>query len=96
MNNNQIEIGGVCVSCGCNYLQARLYAKALDFEDEFLGGMYSCCQVVQWSEEQWLAWREAAREDGKTIEEFTQTLESREPEKVFVKVPKRSRGSAAK
>ena len=88
MDNDQGRMSGVCDSCKCNHLQARLYARTLDFEDEFLGGMYSCCQVVEWSEEQWLAWREAAREDGKTIEELTPP-ESEEAEKVFVKAPRR-------
>jgi hypothetical protein len=45
------------------------------FRDEYLAGEYSCCQVVAWADEQWLAFAEAAIEDGKSEEEATKFLE---------------------
>jgi hypothetical protein len=47
----------------------------LGFRDEFESGDYTCCQVVAWADEQWLAWSEAAEEDGKSGEEATTPLE---------------------
>ncbi len=95
MDKDQNRMSGVCNSCGCDRAQAVLYARAIDFEAEFLAGLYDCCQVVQWSEEQWLAWREAACEDGKTIDEVMPALGSEEPEKAFVKVQiRRPRGES--
>jgi hypothetical protein len=47
----------------------------LGFQEEFQGGVYTCCQVVAWADEQWLAWTEAAAEDGRSEEEVTRPLE---------------------
>ena len=47
----------------------------LGFQEEFQAGVYSCCQVVAWADEQWLAWTEAAAEDGRSAEEATRPLE---------------------
>jgi hypothetical protein len=47
----------------------------LGFQEEYLAGVYSCCQVVMWADEQWLAWTEAAAEDGRSEEEVTRPLE---------------------
>lgn len=42
---------------------------------EFENGSYDCCQVVAWADEQWLAWSEAAQEDGHCMQEATLPLE---------------------
>jgi hypothetical protein len=47
----------------------------LGFQEEFKAGVYSCCQVVAWADEQWLAWAEAAAEDGKSEADATRPLE---------------------
>ena len=44
---------------------------ALGLNDEFERGFYSCCQLVAWADEQWLAWTEAALEDGKPLDKVT-------------------------
>jgi hypothetical protein len=65
----------ICRHCGCTAPQAAADALVLGFEDEFQAGTYSCCQVVAWADEQWLAWTEAAAEDGRPEEEVTRPLE---------------------
>jgi hypothetical protein len=65
----------ICRQCGCTPSQAAADALVLGFQDEFQAGQYTCCQVVAWADEQWLAWAEAAAEDGKSEEEVTKPLE---------------------
>ncbi len=65
----------ICRNCGCTAAQAAADALVLGFQEEFEAGAYSCCQVVVWADEQWLAWAEAAAEDGKSQEEATKPLE---------------------
>lgn len=78
----------VCRFCGCTELQARADAMVLGLNDEFESGLHSCCQLVAWADEQWLAWIEAASEDGKPVDKVTEPLEilEREPERVLVHV----------
>ena len=75
MGNNQRIVNGVCRQCGSKEADARADARAVGFRVEFLAGEYSCCQVVQWADEQWIAWQEAALEDGKVVEEAMLPLE---------------------
>jgi hypothetical protein len=49
-------------------------------------GTYTCCQIVQWADEQWQAWLEAAHEDGKQPDEATKALEPVQREAVLVPV----------
>jgi len=65
----------ICEHCGCTASQAAADALVLGFKEEFQNGVYSCCQVVAWADEQWLAWAEAAAEDGRPEEEVTKPLE---------------------
>ncbi len=65
----------ICRNCGCSASQAAADAMVLGFQGEFQAGIYSCCQVVAWADEQWLAWTEAAVEDGRSEEEATRPLE---------------------
>ena len=55
---------------------------------EFASGIYTCCQVVQWADEQWLAWLDAAAQDGKMAEE-ARPLEISEAAREFVHVRSR-------
>lgn len=89
MGDDQLIINGLCRHCGCNQAQAGADARALGFEEEFASSIYSCCQVVQWADEQWLAWSDAAEQDGKTAENVTRPLEISEPAREFVHVGSR-------
>jgi hypothetical protein len=77
-----------CRFCGCTESQARADARVLGLADEFESGLHSCCQLVAWADEQWLAWIEAASEDGKPVDKVTEPLEilEAEPEPVLVRV----------
>jgi hypothetical protein len=86
MEDNQTTVGGLCRHCGSNQPDAAADARALGFEEEFASGIYTCCQVVQWADEQWLAWSRAAEEDGKALEEVMRHLEIREPSPAYVQV----------
>jgi len=66
----------ICRFCGCTESQARADAMVLGLNDEFERGLYSCCQLVAWADEQWLAWTEAALEDGKPLDKVTSLLRS--------------------
>ena len=78
----------ICRFCGCTESQARADAMALGLNDEFERGLYSCCQLVVWADEQWLAWTEAASEDGKPLDQATKPIEihATELEPVLVRV----------
>jgi hypothetical protein len=89
MGDNQSIINGLCRQCGSNQAQAAVDARALGFEEEFASGIYTCCQVVQWADEQWLAWLNAAEQDGKMAEDVTRPLEISEPTREFVHVRSR-------
>ena len=93
MGDNQPVINGLCRHCGCNEARAAADARALGFEEEFASGAYTCCQVVQWADEQWLAWIRAAEQDGKRTEDVTRRLEISEPAPEFVRVrPRKPQG----
>jgi hypothetical protein len=68
-------------------------ARTLGLLKELQRGMYTCCQIVAWADEQWLAWVEAAEEDGKAADDVTRPLEATEEENVvvFVRRPPDSR-----
>jgi hypothetical protein len=85
MEDDQARMDGICRRCGCKQATAAADARAIGFLEEFLAGTYTCCQVVHWADEQWLAWQLAACEDGKTPEEVTNPLEIK-PDALFVPV----------
>ncbi|MBV8553455.1 MAG: hypothetical protein JOY54_19330 [Acidobacteriaceae bacterium] len=86
MENEFGSVKGICRRCGCTEAQAAADARVLGFLDEFHAGIYTCCEVVQWADEQWLAWRQAGVEDGKPADEVTRPLEVEQSEAVFVHV----------
>jgi len=57
-----------CEACGLAESQAVTDAKTLGLFEEFRCGVYSCCQVGAWADEQWLAWFEALDEDMRNAE----------------------------
>jgi hypothetical protein len=61
-------------------------ARTLGFERELQNGFYNCCQIAAWADEQWLAWIEAARQDGKAVDDITKPLEWDDAEAVRIVV----------
>lgn len=58
-----------CESCRRSDSQVIADAKALGLLQEFQCGLYACCQISAWADEQWLAWSTAACEDANLAEE---------------------------
>jgi hypothetical protein len=54
-------------------------------QGELQNGFYSCCQIAAWADEQWLAWLEAAHQDGKSADDVTRPLESDDAQAVVVR-----------
>jgi hypothetical protein len=75
----------MCSKCGYTEHRAVKDAKALGLEKELKGGFYTCCQIAQWADEQWLAWLQAAEEDCKRDQDVMQP-ESSDPQVVLVPV----------
>ena len=57
-------------------------ARTIGFETDFQNGFYNCCQIAAWADEQWLAWLEAAHQDGKPADDITRPLECDDAEDV--------------
>jgi hypothetical protein len=60
-----------CTKCGGRESQITADAKTLGLLQEFQSGVYSCCQIVAWADEQWLAWFEATKEDSRLLDNVT-------------------------
>lgn len=60
MDNNVMMGSGRCQCCGCNLFEAIADARALGLEQEFRAGIYTCCEIDRWADEQWHAWFEIA------------------------------------
>jgi hypothetical protein len=90
MEDDHIGEIGVCRRCGCSQSQAMANARGLDFQTEFQDGIYSCCQLMEWTKEQWLAWLEAGREELHK-KEIKRPLESGEFEEQLLPVRIRTR-----
>jgi hypothetical protein len=73
----------ICRTCGSTRVQALADARTLGMQKELQRGIYTCCQIVEWADEQWLAWAEAAEQDGKSADDVTMPLEFHEPEAVI-------------
>src|SRR3954447_13591700 len=80
------RMSDICRNCGCRESEARADARALGLQHELQRGIYTCCQIVAWADEQWLAWTEAAEQDGRPVDDVTKPLEGGEAEAVFVPV----------
>ena len=52
-----------CTKCGRTESEIVSDAKTLGLLQEFQCGVYKCCQIVEWADEQSQAWFEAAQED---------------------------------
>jgi hypothetical protein len=80
-----------CAVCGCTEVEAIADARSLGLSQELQSGVYTCCQIVEWADEQLLAWFQAAHEDSKQVEDLTKPLESEPTEAVAVPVRLRRR-----
>jgi hypothetical protein len=83
----------ICTRCGCTESQALSDARTLGLQRELQNGLYTCCQIVAWADEQWLAWVEAALEDGKSTDDVTRLLECDRTEVVAPIVIRHTRNS---
>ena len=46
-------------------------ARTLGLQQELEIGIYTCCQISAWADEQWLAWFEATQEDSRLVDNMT-------------------------
>ena len=83
MNNN-------CKRCVHTESQMTADAKTLGLLQELESGVYTCCQVTQWADEQCSAWFEAIQQDGKLVDDII-TARGGLSESEFVLVPVRVR-----
>jgi hypothetical protein len=69
------------------YLLNRLGSTPpVGLQEELQSGVFTCCQIAEWADEQWLAWLEAAEEDGRPTDDVTKLLESDETKAALVPV----------
>jgi hypothetical protein len=80
-----------CTKCGRTESQITADAKTLGLLQEFQSGLYSCCQIVEWADEQWSAWFEATEEDSTLVDNMTGRSQIDEGENEAVLVPVRLR-----
>jgi hypothetical protein len=74
------------MNCGRTESQIVADAKTLGLEQECQSGVYTCCQIVAWADEQWLAWFEATREDSNPVDNINASVPLDESEGVLVPV----------
>ena len=80
-------MSGTCKTCGRTEFEALADAKTLGLEQEYLCGIYICCQLAEWADEQWLAWVEATRQDvRRAAEAITPPANANESELALVPV----------
>jgi hypothetical protein len=75
-----------CTKCGRTEFQITADAKTLGLLQEFQSGVYTCCQIAEWADEQWLAWFEATQEDNKLVDDMISRPDYEETQLVFVPV----------
>jgi hypothetical protein len=75
-----------CTTCRRSNSQLVSDAKALGLLQEFQCGVYTCCQIAEWADEQWSAWFKATQEDSKDVDQMTRRPEFGEAEPILVPV----------
>ncbi|MBV9501531.1 MAG: hypothetical protein JO138_19355 [Acidobacteriaceae bacterium] len=75
-----------CDACGLTESQALAAAKTIGLHEEFNCGLYSCCQVSAWADEQCLAWFEAVEEDAQLAQQALNTIDDFGKEAALVPV----------
>ena len=79
-------MSNICLVCGRTESEAIADASALGLQQEFQNGIYTCCQIAAWADEQASAWFEALAQDGKWTGESTAQPDTPELQPVFVRV----------
>jgi hypothetical protein len=80
-----------CTICSRSESQVIADAKALGLLQEFECGIYSCCEISEWADEQSLAWSKAAHEDAIYAEEQDSPPSLADAEPTLTTVPIRRR-----
>jgi len=86
-------MSNMCAFCGITKSEAIADANALGLRQELQAGIYTCCQIGQWADEQALAWFEAVEQDSKRTDGRAAEPHTREPQPVSV--PRSSRPQVA-
>lgn len=73
-----------CTTCGRTESQAIADARSLGLQQALQSGIYTCCQITEWADEQALAWFEATHEDGMPTRDVTELAS--QAEAVLVRV----------
>jgi hypothetical protein len=89
--NLRYKMTNQCRKCGRTESRITADAKNLGLLQEFQSGAYNCCQIVEWAEEQWLAWFEATMEDSTLADNMTGPSQGNEGDSDGVLVPVRLR-----
>ena len=79
-------MNSICAVCGCTELEVIANARSLDLYEELQSGLYTCCEVAEWADEQVLSWFQALREDSKLVDGTTKPRESEATDWVVVPV----------
>ena len=77
-------MNNICKLCGRTETEAIADARTLGLEEELQNGVYNCCQIAEWADEQALAWFEAAHADSQCAEYIAPPQAEEQP--VFVLV----------
>jgi hypothetical protein len=80
-----------CGVCGYTKSQSIADARTLGLRQELESGIYTCCQIAEWADEQWLAWLQATQEDSERVNDVTSRPELDDEEAVLVPVRLRRR-----
>jgi len=80
-----------CTNCERTESQITADVKTLGLLQEFQSGVYTCCQIVAWADEQCLAWFEATQDDSGLFENATGQPQVDEVDVEGVLVPVRLR-----
>ena len=80
-----------CTKCGRTEVQITADARTLGLWQEFQNGRYTCCQIAEWADEQWLAWAEATQEDRERADDLPVHPEFGEDGSVLVPIRLRQR-----
>ena len=75
-----------CSLCGCTEAESLSDARTLSLQEEFETGVYTCCQIAAWADEQALAWFEAEKEDAQRAFDKTHNARNTDAEGVLVPV----------
>jgi len=79
-------MANTCTDCGRKEPQIIADAKTLGLLEEFQSGIYTCCQISEWADEQSRCWFEATQLDGGRVDDLTGKAGIAEAETVLVPV----------